>query len=222
MPSKSQTYFSRDRYQPDALKSSNLPDTTTWPDLPKGSLVLIDAANWDISVRKFSPDLYPDYTRFIDSLPDNSNPIIFTALTPNGDLGLTGLTDRTDKIPQIVARHMKSSGNRNKGNVDVDLAIHAAHQIFQIIHTTRKDNRPHLVIVSGDSDFIPVVDLAHKYGIKVHILAFQSTLSKDLADTADSVIHPGIDLVRVGFRQQPRYRWSTTPGFSRSRYRNIS
>ncbi|HEX9744757.1 MAG TPA: NYN domain-containing protein [bacterium] len=187
--------------RPDYIK---IPDKTNWPNMPDGSLILVDAANWDISIRNLGAAMSADYGKFMNSVPTNTKTTIFTAVHPNGSVRLDGLGDDVTNIPSVFTIPLRPRGNGYKGNVDVHLAVNASSHIFRMIHTRPKNRRPDIVIVSGDSDFIPIIDLAHNYIIKVHVLAFPTCLADDLAGAADSVIMPGLDLVRRGWVHQQK------------------
>ncbi|MDP3710188.1 MAG: NYN domain-containing protein [bacterium] len=77
-------------------------------------------------------------------------------------------------------------GGAKKGDWDVGLTIDAVRLSETFIDT--------IVIVSGDGDFVPLVEYLKAKGIQTEIMAFERSASGKLKEVADDYIDLGADL----------------------------
>lgn len=71
-------------------------------------------------------------------------------------------------------------GTWTKANADIAIAVHAMKQMYE------NPNLKHLILFSGDRDFIPLLDEARGKGIETSIVAAsRETLSEGLSAHAD-------------------------------------
>ena len=86
---------------------------------------------------------------------------------------------------QVTTKEVKWIRDRNtkvlkgKGNLDIELALDVVQSM---------DKYDTLVLLSGDSDFEPVVSLVKRNGKKVLVLSTRGHVSKELARAADKYI----------------------------------
>ncbi len=77
---------------------------------------------------------------------------------------------------------LNRQGNPIKANLDIELAIDATQLLLSNdIHA--------LVIVSGDGDFKPLIDLGHSLGKKIEIMGYRKLISRHLIESADKVTY---------------------------------
>src|SRR5258708_2039659 len=112
---------------------------------------------------------------------------------------------------QMVQRIPSPRGDKN--GADINLALDALEMAFTHTHVNA------FAIVSGDSDFIPLVNKLKEYGKTVFVVggkAFTSTILQQnchefisfeglMSDTPERIVLPG-EMIRGGPQQQPRPR----------------
>jgi uncharacterized LabA/DUF88 family protein len=73
----------------------------------------------------------------------------------------------------------KDNGDLTQKQVDVLMVI-------DMIQLSLKGKVQHIILVSGDSDFIPAVKLIKEEGVKVHLRSAQKDMKLDLAKSCDT------------------------------------
>ena len=87
-----------------------------------------------------------------------------------------GFTVRKKALKRIIIRAASGQMVREKGNMDVEMAIDAVH------HASNYDIA---VLLTGDSDFYALVKYLRPKGKKVFIVASKNSISKELRTGAD-------------------------------------
>ena len=82
----------------------------------------------------------------------------------------------------VVTKIGTIAGSSFKCDFDIEISM----DIMRIAHTNRPDI---IVLVSGDSDFIPLVKELRTMGIRVEVASFESNLSRHLKQVASGVIN---------------------------------
>ncbi len=73
------------------------------------------------------------------------------------------------------------AGNSYKCDFDVEISM----DIMKVAHTSKPDI---IVIVSGDSDFVPLIKELRQMSIRVEVASFRNNLSRHLQQVASGVI----------------------------------
>jgi len=73
------------------------------------------------------------------------------------------------------------AGNNYKCDFDVEITM----DMMKIAHETKPDI---VLLISGDSDFMPIVKELRRMGIRVEVAAFAKSISKHLAQIASGFI----------------------------------
>jgi uncharacterized LabA/DUF88 family protein len=90
---------------------------------------------------------------------------------------------RNDALPDVTVRHGKLAvgpRRRTQKAVDVQLAVDA-------VAWASRDTCDAMIFMTGDADFIPVVEAVKELGPLAAVCAFRNGLSQDLVDAADRI-----------------------------------
>ncbi|MCK6463038.1 MAG: NYN domain-containing protein [Candidatus Pacebacteria bacterium] len=146
--------------------------------------VFIDASNIYHSQKHLGFKI--DFKKLLDYLKKETNlsrVYFYTAYDPEHEkqksfldfLEIIGYKVRTKKVKFIKDKN-NESGGFHKGNLDVELTIDVLEN---------KDNYETLILVSGDSDFAPLLQLMKmKYGKKCFVMATKYNVSIELIKCA--------------------------------------
>lgn len=105
---------------------------------------------------------------------------VFDSYIPHGYDSLRRCHDRLRYEGfRMILREVDSEERKQKG-VDMEMGL-------MMYRRAREDHYDTAVIVSGDGDFVPVVEYLHALGKRVEVAAFTESLSKELSRAADIV-----------------------------------
>lgn len=162
-------------------------------------LVCLDSANVSIGLRNINLAL--DYKKFFAQLKLHGKLVEAIYYGPKFDspghqrfltfLKKTGYKLRTKEVKVI------KQGQHRKANFDVELAIDAVD--FQARYNT-------LVLLSGDSDFAPLLKYLKGQNKKVFVLSTRGAVSKELVDESDGYlpVNEWKSVVRSFTKKSPR------------------
>lgn len=141
-------------------------------------------ANYNI---EFNPDRLAEYARsaplyeatihvirrfFYDAIDENAKPEVIEKQIAYLDK-VKGLNDT-----HVVLGNVRKSKKKEQKGVDVQLAVDALEAAQLGIVDV-------IAILSGDEDFVPLVEAIRRAGPHVFVLAFNSCVTKGLKDAAD-------------------------------------
>lgn len=137
--------------------------------------IFVDFANIDRSAKDQNVDInYEDFIEYLCGGRHLVEAIVYVPIDPTSpsardreceDLWLAGYFVK----PKIG----KPAGDTYKCNVDVEMTIDMLNAALDMDVDT-------IVIVSGDGDFVPVVEYLRGRGIRVEICGFQSTVAREM------------------------------------------
>lgn len=168
--------------------------------------VLIDTQNLYHSAR----NLYSRRVNFGQVLTDSVfgrkliRAIAYVITSEAGDeknffeaLGKMGIETRTKDL-QVFQDGAK------KGDWDVGLAVDAI-SLSEKVDT--------IILVTGDGDFVPLVQYLKTHGVQVEVVSFGKSTSKLLAEATDEFFDLGLDSNRylLGGSQRPAQKQTPTP-----------
>jgi uncharacterized LabA/DUF88 family protein len=173
----------------------NPPKTAKEPIRPRTDRVaiFIDEANLYCAAKEQKITI--DYAKFIALLKDTSPnchtiAYIATDRTNDGQRSFLNALKRQgiELVTQEVIRRQDGS---TKGNVDLRLG---AELLVKRIH-----DYDTAIIVSGDADFVPVIEQSHCQGKRVEVVSFRSNTGAALIKAADSYLdlEQMIDRIRL-------------------------
>lgn len=167
----------------------NIPEKTIISPNPLSSrsAVLIDHSNVEAGASelgwKFS------YRKLVRVTTSSNGTKIITCMPQEvGDYVDHRRVELTKLGIQVITKPFKVVNGRKVGDLDVEIACAA----FSLV--SRKIDK--IYLVTGDSDFVPLVVLLKSNGISVAILSFPHNTSRLLKDVADEFIPVGKDLLQ--------------------------
>jgi uncharacterized LabA/DUF88 family protein len=128
-------------------------------------VVYIDAANIVLSARNLGFDI--DIVRLARYIQDTFRPahiIFFTGKISSLANEYAALCVRG---VEVVFKEVYKEGTTVKANCDVDIA----HRLTLDVQTEVTDS---IILLSGDGDFVPVLDFARAKGAEVRVIAFDT------------------------------------------------
>ncbi len=93
--------------------------------------------------------------------------------------------DKLSQLPRFeikLGKLQKIGGSYSQKKVDVLMSLDIAKNCFE-------KHVQHVVLIAGDSDFVPSVEEAKDYGVVVHLFADRGSLNKELLEKVDE-FHP--------------------------------
>jgi len=99
--------------------------------------------------------------------------------------------DKLKRLPRFevrLGRLQNINGVFKQKMVDVNMSL----DIVDICFDRQVD---HIIIVAGDSDFIPAISRAKKYGVIVHLFYHPSSVHKHVLDEVDEIHELANDLI---------------------------
>ena len=155
--------------------------------------VFVDVANLLYSARTLRTTI--DFGKLLDFLRGNRRLVRAHAYTPTspqpGDdqmflQAVKGLGYR------ITTKNYKTfASGAKKADMDLDLCM----DVVRLVDARAVDT---IVLVSGDSDFIPLLDYCSDHGVRVEVVAFDESMSASLRQSCDLFINLSmLDEIRV-------------------------
>jgi len=131
----------------------------------------------------------PDFSRIIELLAGSPLPWTAKAFMPNDGRG-DGLARALDRMGyRVLAKAgRRVAPGRLKADFDVEIAVEAMKDFYQY--------RPEAVyLVSGDGDFVHLVERLRAGGCRVTVAAFPEGFSRELRAAADRWVELGADFL---------------------------
>ncbi|MEK9155817.1 MAG: NYN domain-containing protein [Patescibacteria group bacterium] len=150
--------------------------------------IFIDAANVIYSLRNLGWKIdYKLLQRFFEAQGELVDIFFYTAYF-DSDLGLKNLLEMLSRKGFIIrSKEVKQirtpGGIIHKANCDVELAMDV------MTHYSRLDTA---VIMSGDSDFTPLIKFLKSKKKKVVVISTRGHVSKEVVESADIFLHFGL------------------------------
>ena len=157
--------------------------------------VFVDGSNvmWGSLMMKQNERWFIDFNKFMVWLNDNHNPVFVkyygtvdtkpkTAKFKMRAQSEAQLYAKMGKMGyEIITKPLKYIKHKNgkfttKGDMDIEIALGVIKQL---------DNLDSIVLVSGDSDYLALMQLIHSQGKSVHIISFRKLLSWELRTFAE-------------------------------------
>ena len=146
--------------------------------------VFVDVPNILYAAERSGVDL--DWGKVLDYLSQGRTLVRATAYAPISDDPAARRENERFVVPfmdkgyRIATKSLKRfTGGSVKANFDVELAVDIV---------TMADRLDVIALVSGDGDFRRVVEMVGNRGVRVEVMAFGNSTSRDLRETADRYI----------------------------------
>jgi uncharacterized LabA/DUF88 family protein len=153
--------------------------------------VFMDSSNIYASVKDETPDREPDFAKLLQAALADNKLVRATAycVTLGDNFGRWKRTlskygfEFKEKAPQA-----RGKGGGRKGNVDMEMAMDVWRYIDMV---------DMVVLLTGDSDFVALVDRCHEVGKVVRVIGVPNHTSKLLIEAADEYVPLDDALTRV-------------------------
>jgi uncharacterized LabA/DUF88 family protein len=137
--------------------------------------VFVDYANVNRSASDLGSRLdYGDLLTYIVANRHLIEALVYVPIDPNAPTARDGICEDLWLAGYFVkSKQGKPSGDSYKCNVDVEMTIDVLNAALVMDIDTA-------ILVSGDGDFVPVVEYLRGRGIRVEVCGFQSTSAREL------------------------------------------
>lgn len=160
----------------------------------KRNMVFIDLENVQKSVSLRNPYLRMDYSMFGEYLNDRFSPEAAYVFDSRESESTNDHQNRFHNALSYMGYRVKlwkcgigHDGERYQKCVDTGM-------VCEILKHLYKDHADHFIIVSGDRDFVPVIDSIRDEGKSITVICDREYGSRDLMKEADEVVDLCTDL----------------------------
>jgi uncharacterized LabA/DUF88 family protein len=167
------------------IKVVNLPKTVKEPIRPLTDRVVIFIDEANLYHAALERGITIDYSKFFALLKDAS---------PNCHAIAYVATDRTNFRQKVFLRRLKSQGvelvtqemiRRQDGSIKGNVDLRMGSELL----VKRINDYDTAVIVSGDADFVPVIEQSRNQGKRIEVVSFRSNTGAALIKAADSYLN---------------------------------
>jgi uncharacterized LabA/DUF88 family protein len=129
---------------------------------PNKTVVYIDGANIILSARNINFEI--DFSKLIKYLKDKYKPSSIYYFTGNFKSQSSLFNNLEQAGVKMIYKQIYNENSKTKANCDVEIS----HKItYDIDHQDVRD----MVLLSGDGDFIHIMDFAKREGLRVKVIA---------------------------------------------------
>jgi uncharacterized LabA/DUF88 family protein len=155
-------------------------------------IVFWDYSNFHVTLKMLSNDAFPtrarfDYKGFVEKLSVGLELVkVYLACSSNKDAeGPRRFFERLDWHPYFYVKVFETRDREGGGRVEKQADVYLASQMVALAYENAFD---HAILISGDEDFVPALEIVHQKGKVITAVSASGSLSKALGSCADRVI----------------------------------
>ncbi|MGZ8216171.1 LabA-like NYN domain-containing protein [Methylomagnum sp.] len=159
----------------------------------KRVIVFLDYSNFHQSLTKLTDGAFPerarfDFQKFVQALTRNMDliKVYFVCSSAAGSgSGLQRFYDWLDGQEYFYVKHFERRANEYGEQREKQVDVYLATQVVALAYENAYDIA---MIVSGDEDYVPAVEIVHQKGKVVTVVSSSAMLSDALRKKADRVL----------------------------------